>query len=165
VTFEGADPIVDPFHHADTYTLRTADKLTARLVFKVPGTSKGPHDLFAFLKIDWYVSEEGSLVLRYWQIGADTFVPTEKAAIIRSTKSSSEQVDNLDWLNKNLDKIRESHSGKWIAIHKNAIVASGLNMPGVLSQLGQLAGIDKPLITYIPEEPILWTFAYANKRF
>lgn len=117
------------------------------------------------MKIDWYVSEEGSLVLRYWQIGADTFVPPEKAAIIRSTKSSSEQVDNLDWLNKNLDKIRESHSGKWIAIHKNAIVASGPNMPGVLSQLGQLAGIDKPLITYIPEEPILWTFAYANKRF
>lgn len=117
------------------------------------------------MKIDWCVSEEGSLVLRYWQIGADTFVPPEKAAIIRSTKSSSEQVDNLDWLNKNLDKIRESHSGKWIAIHKNAIVASGPNMPGVLSQLGQLAGIDKPLITYIPEEPILWTFAYANKRF
>ncbi len=117
------------------------------------------------MKIDWYVSEEGSLVLRYWQIGADTFVPPEKAVIIRSTKSSSEQVDNLDWLNKNLDKIRESHSGKWIAIHKNAIVASGPNMPGVLSQLGQLAGIDKPLITYIPEEPILWTFAYANKRF
>lgn len=117
------------------------------------------------MKIDWHVSEEGSLVLRYWQIGADTFVPPEKAAIIRSTKSSSEQVDNLDWLNKNLDKIRESHSGKWIAIHKNAIVASGPNMPGVLSQLGQLAGIDKPLITYIPEEPILWTFAYANKRF
>lgn len=117
------------------------------------------------MKIDWYVSEEGSLVLRYWQIGADTFVPPEKAAIIRSTKSSLEQVDNLDWLNKNLDKIRESHSGKWIAIHKNAIVASGPNMPGVLSQLGQLAGIDKPLITYIPEEPILWTFAYANKRF
>ncbi len=108
--------------------------------------------------IEWHVTEEGTLMIRYWQVGAEQFAPPEQAAIIRTGKSSPEQGDELDWLSKNLENIREEYGGQWIAVHGGEIVAGAPNLPDLMSQTCEL---DMPFITFIPAEPVVWTFAYA----
>jgi len=31
--------------------------------------------------------------------------------------------------------------------------------------MDQTSGLDRPLITFIPEDPIVWTFTYAYEGF
>lgn len=108
--------------------------------------------------IDWYVTEEGDLMIRYWQIGAEDFMPPESAAIIRSTGSAPGQSDELDWLSKNLQNIRAQYGGQWVAIHGNEILAASANLPDLMDQI---PGVDRPLITQIPADPVVWTSTYA----
>lgn len=109
--------------------------------------------------IESYVTEEGDLMIRYWQVGAENFVSPEQAAIIRAGRPSPEQSDELDWLSKNLQNIRNKYGGQWVAIYNNEIVASALNLPELMNQITKF---DRPLITFIPSEPIVWTFTYAG---
>jgi len=124
--------------------------------------SKTPEEaLDALTKIgfDCYVTREGPLMYRYWQVGTTGFVSSEKAAIIRSTRESPEQIDELDWLSENLQSIQQNYSGQWVAIYENRIVASANDLPSLMNQITQL---DKPFITFIPADEIVWNFAYAS---
>lgn len=99
---------------------------------------------------------------RYWQIGAKDFVPPEQASIIRASirvsRSLPDQGDNMDWLSKNLQTIRQEYGGKWVAVYNERIVASSSTLPDLMNQIEEY---DRPLITLIPAEPVIWTFTYA----
>lgn len=114
------------------------------------------------LGIESYVTEKGHLMTRYWQIGAKDFVPPEQASIIRASirvsRSLPDQGDNMDWLSKNLQTIRQEYGGKWVAVYNERIVASSSTLPDLMNQIEEY---DRPLITLIPAEPVIWTFTYA----
>ncbi|MCX5885969.1 MAG: DUF5678 domain-containing protein [Proteobacteria bacterium] len=110
------------------------------------------------LGIESYVTEEGHLMIRYWQIGAEDFVPPEQASIIRTSRHLPDQGDNMDWLSKNLHTIRREYSGKWVAVYNERIVAAASNLPDLMNQIAEYG---RPLITFIPIEPVVWTFTYA----
>jgi len=111
------------------------------------------------LGYETYVTKEGDLWVKYWQIGAEDFVSPEQVAVIRSIRPSLERVDELDWLSKNLQNIRGRYSDQWVAVYSNEIIAAASNLPDLMSQIG---GFDRPLITFIPAEPVVWTFTYAS---
>jgi len=143
-----------------TYTQVASQKTIVRLI-STSGT-KSPKEFLETLDkigIEWYVTEKGTLMIKYWQIGAEDFVPSEQAAIIRSDRPSPEQGDELDWLSKNLPNARGRYGGQWIAVYNNEIVAAAPDLPDLIRQIG---GFDRPLITFIPAEPVVWTFTYAS---
>jgi len=124
--------------------------------------TKSPEEFLRALDkfgIEWYVTEKGTLMIKYWQIGSEDFVSPERAAIIRSDRPSPEQGDELDWLSKNLPNVRGRYSGQWIAVYSNEIVAAAPDLPDLI---GQISGFERPLITFIPAEPVVWTFTYAS---
>jgi hypothetical protein len=108
--------------------------------------------------IESYVTEEGHLMIRYWQIGAEDFVPSEQASIIRTSRPLPDQGDNMDWLSKNLQTIRQEYGGEWVAVYNERIVASSSTLPDLMNQIEEY---DRPLITLIPAGPVIWTFTYA----
>lgn len=110
--------------------------------------------------IEWQVTEEGDLLVRCWQVGAEGFVYREEAAVIRSSRPSPKQGEELDWLSRNLQEVRERYGGQWVAISGNEIAAAAPNLPDLMSQITEL---DRPFITFIPSGPVIWTFTYANK--
>jgi hypothetical protein len=143
-----------------TYTQVESQKTIVRLI-STSGT-KSPKEFLETLDkigIEWYVTEKGTLMIKYWQIGAEDFVPSEQAAIIRSDRPSPEQGDELDWLSKNLPNVRGRYGGQWIAVYNNEIVVAAPDLPDLIRQIG---GFDRPLITFIPAEPVVWTFTYAS---
>ena len=123
--------------------------------------AQSPTELLSALDrigIESYVTEEGHLMIRYWQIGAEDFVPPEQASIIRTSRHLPDQGDNMDWLSKNLQTIRQEYAGKWVAVYNERIVASSSTLPDLMNQIEEY---DRPLITLIPAEPVIWTFTYA----
>src|SRR3989304_6465844 len=77
--------------------------------------AQSPTELLSALDrigIESYVTEEGHLIIRNWQIGAEDFVPPEQASIIRTSRHLPDQGDNMDWLSKNLQTIRQEYGGK-----------------------------------------------------
>jgi hypothetical protein len=127
--------------------------------------AKSPESLEEFFSaldkigIEWYVTEKGTLMIKYWQIGAEDFVPSEQVAVIRSDRPSPDQGDELDWLSKNLPNVRGRYGGQWVAVYNNEIIAAAPDLPDLIRQIG---GFDRPLITFIPAEPVVWTFTYAS---
>ncbi len=123
--------------------------------------AKSPDEVLSTLDrlgIEPYVTEAGDLMIRYWQIGAENFVSTEQAAIIRKSSPLPDQGDNMDWLSRNLQSIREEYSGKWIAVHNDRVVASASSLPDLMNRIAEY---DRPLVTFIPAEPVVWNFTYA----
>jgi hypothetical protein len=106
-----------------------------------------------------FVTEEGDLWIRYWTIAAKGFVFPEHAAIIRSKRPSTERGDELDWLSKNLPDIRRECGGQWIAVFGNSVVDHAPALPELLDRI---SGFDRPLVTFIPIEPVVWTFTYVH---
>ena len=124
--------------------------------------TKSPEEFLETLDkigIEWYVTEKGTLMIKYWQIGAEDSVPSEQAAMICSDRPSPEQGDDLDWLSKNLPNVRGRYGGQWVAVYNDEIVAAAPDLPDLMRQIG---GFDRPLITFIPAEPVVWTFTYAS---
>jgi hypothetical protein len=124
--------------------------------------AKSPNEVLSALDklgIESYVTEEDHLMIRYWQIGAQDFLPPEQAAFIRTSRSSPGESSPLDWVSKNLEMLCHKYAGKWIAVHDNAVAASASNLPEII---GQISGFDRPFITFIPAEPTVWNFTYAH---
>jgi len=143
-----------------TYNQVESQKTIFRLISS-SGT-KSPEEFLETLdklRIEWFVTEKGTLMIKYWQIGAEDFVPPEQAAIIRSDRPGPEQAGELDWLSKNLPNVRGQYSGQWVAVYNNEIVAAAPDLSVLIRQIG---GFDRPLITFIPTDPVVWTFTYAS---
>ena len=113
------------------------------------------------MEIESFLTERGDLLIRYWTIGAEDFVNPEHAAVIRSKRPSPRGADKLDWFSNNMTLIRSQYGGQWVGVHGNGIVGAA---PSLSDLMNQISGYDKPLITYIPAEPVAWTFTYANQN-
>lgn len=136
---------------------------TKNVIRWIPTGDKSPEEVLRTLDefgIEWYVTEEGALWIKSWQLGAEDYVSHQEAAVIRSGRPSPAQGNELDWLNRNLQEVRERHGGQWVAIYGNEIAAAAPNLPDLMSQITEL---DRPFITFIPSDPVIWTFTYGNK--
>jgi hypothetical protein len=99
------------------------------------------------------------LYIKSWTIVGQGFVSAEHATVVRSKRPSPGGADKLDWLSKNLTLIRSQYGGQWVAVHSNAVVAAA---PSLSDLMNQISEYDRPLITFIAAEPVVWTFTYAN---
>jgi len=111
--------------------------------------------------IEWYVTEEGDLMVRYWQVGAQRLVPLNHVARIRASQSLPTSAEALEWLSANLDDLRARHAGQWLAIVGHEVVASAPDLAALLTVTAHLEGV-APFITQIPEEPISWRTAFLD---
>ncbi|MBM4276046.1 MAG: hypothetical protein FJ134_16545 [Deltaproteobacteria bacterium] len=126
--------------------------------------AKSAEEILAHLDkigLECYVTEKRDLAVKCWQI-IEGFVSEEYAGIIRSSQSSPMEGDEMDWLSKNLQTIQKKYAGQWIGIGDNEIVGSA---PSLQELLILIIDKDKPLITFIPAEPTVWTFTYGFQGF
>ena len=111
--------------------------------------------------IEWYVTEQGDLMIRYWQVGAEDFVPTELAGRIREAQIVPHEADALEWFSAHLRELEATYAGQWIAVVDDQVIASASDLSHLLEQVHR-AGVHDPLITEIPSSPVVWTTAYAG---
>ncbi len=135
-----------------------------KTIESVSTCAESPQEILAHLDkigMECYETQKGDLTVKCWRFIED-FVSDEYAAIIRSYRSSPMEGDKMDWLSKNLQTIQEKYAGQWIAVGDNEIIASAPALPELLILIGD---IDRPLVTFIPTEPIVWTFTYGIQGF
>jgi hypothetical protein len=133
------------------------------IISSLTASGKSPDeilDALSSVEIDWYLAEKGDLFIKTWQIGAEDFVTPEQAAEIRANQENMENSNELDWLSMNLDQLRRDYSNQWVAIFNNEVIESASNLNELINLLPEN---NRPLITFIPPEPIVWNFAYANE--
>lgn len=116
---------------------------------------------FDRIGIEWHVTETGALGIKYWQLFPGV-VSKEDAATIRATHPAPAEGSKMDWLSENLQLIQERYAGQWIAVGDNEMVVSAPTLPELLVLIGD---IDKPLVTFIHSEPMVWTFTYGIQGF
>jgi hypothetical protein len=135
-----------------------------KIIISVPTGATSCEEILEHLErigIEYHVTKTGDLALKYWQLFRG-FVSEEHAAVIRADRPSTTEGSRMDWLSENLQSIQERYAGQWIAIGENEIVGSAPTLPELLALIGN---IDKPLVTFIKTEPIVWTFTYGIQRF
>lgn len=112
--------------------------------------------------IHWYVTDQGDLLIRSWQVAAEDFVPAERVAEVRQGHTIPDDADALEWVSTNLEELTREYAGNWIAVSNNAVAAASINLQELLSRI-QAQSVQNPLITRVPETPIIWETAYANE--
>ena len=128
-------------------------------------SGRPPEEIFRQLDlygIHWYVTDQGDLLIRSWQVAAEEFVPAEKVAEVRQSQTVPNDADALEWVSTNLEQLTSEYAGSWIAVSNNAVAAASINLQELLSRI-QAQSIQNPLITRVPEAPIIWETAYANE--
>lgn len=111
--------------------------------------------------IEWHLTEQGDLFIRYWQVGAEDFVPIGHIARIREGRAVPNDASTLEWLSTQLPELNKRYAGQWIAVIENQVVASAPNLPDLLQRIHDSA-IEHPFITEIPAQPLIWNTAYAG---
>lgn len=146
----------------------TQDATRARDQLRTIITGGAPEDALRELTaagIDWHITERGSLWIKYWQIGAEDFVPVERVAQLREGAAMHSDVSALEWVASNLVTLRNRYPGKWVAVVDAEVLASADDLPDLLRQIHD-GSIKKPFLTQIPANPIVWTTAYyADQGF
>ncbi|MCH8061385.1 MAG: hypothetical protein IH861_02665 [Chloroflexi bacterium] len=112
--------------------------------------------------IEWYVTDQGDLLIRSWQVAAEDFVLAKRVAKVRQGQTIPDDADALEWVSANLGQLTREYAGNWIAVSDNAVAAASITLQELLSLI-QAQSIQNPLITRVPETPIIWETAYANK--
>jgi hypothetical protein len=110
--------------------------------------------------IDWLLTEQGDLMIKYWQVGAEGFVPPERVAHIRLNHPASADITELEWVSQHLDELREQYAAQWIAVVGGQVVASAPSLDQLL-QAVDAAGVQQPFVTQIPAGPVIWNMTYA----
>lgn len=111
--------------------------------------------------IDWYLTTRGDLMIRYWQVGAEDFVPAQKVGTIQEGRIVPPEANALEWLSRHLPYLRTKYAGQWIAVINNQVIAAATDLPDLLKQVRD-SGMEHPFITQIPTNPLIWTTAYAE---
>lgn len=109
--------------------------------------------------IDWYLSDGGDLMIKYWQVGAEGFVSPEHVARIQAGRPRPNEAEALDWVSSRLGELRQQFGGRWIAVVGNAVVSSAATLPQLLQQMQDL-GIERPFITEIPAGQVTWNMTF-----
>jgi hypothetical protein len=116
------------------------------------------------LDVDWWITESGDLFIRYWQLGARDFMPPEHVARVLADQVPPAQADKLEWVSQQLNTLRETYSGQWVAITDEGVVASAPDLSQLLAAIDELGQTIEPFITQIPEEAPIWNMTYAAGR-
>ena len=112
-------------------------------------------------EVEWHLTERGDLMIRYWQVAAEDFVPVEHVGRIQEGRESPRAMNELEWLSENLPSLTSTYPGQWIAIVDGEVIASATTLPGLLEKAHDI-GAQTPFITEIPAEPIIWSTAYVG---
>lgn len=112
--------------------------------------------------IEWHITERGALWIKYWQIGAEDFVPIEQVAALREGGKINPEATALEWVSRNLNHLRSRYPGKWIAVEGGQIAAAADDISALMIQVRE-KGIEQPFITQIPADKVVWTTAYASQ--
>jgi hypothetical protein len=139
-------------------------ELLKSFVESIPTSSVTPEEILSKLEsfdIDWWITERGDLFIRYWQIGAENFVPVERVVEVRSGRPAPKNADRLEWVSEQLEGLRASYAGRWVAITEVGVVASALDLSDLVAEIDR-ADVKEPFITQIPEDPVVWRTAYAD---
>lgn len=107
-----------------------------------------------------YISSEGTLFIRYWQVVAERFVSPKRAAEIRMSQREPEHVANLDWLSSNMAELRRLYAGQWIAIAHGEVIASAPTLPDLV-EAAEATGVASPFVTFMAEQETTWDMAYG----
>ena len=110
--------------------------------------------------IEWYITEEGNLMIKYWQVGAEDFVPEERVAEFRARTAAPSGAESLEWISKHLSELQATYGDKWIAVAGDEVIASADDLPRLVEALDEL-NIDNPFVTQIPAGPIVWHTLYT----
>lgn len=110
--------------------------------------------------VEWYLTGQGDLMIKYWQVGAEGFVPPERVGTIRMGPVPAEG-NSLEWVSRHLAELRQRHAGQWVAVVGEQVAAAAPTLPQLLERVGEL-GIDRPFLTEIPAGPITWITTYAR---
>lgn len=151
-----------PIHTA----FAVGSSLKKEIVESIATGSRSPEEILAGLDeydIPWHITEEGDLMIRYWQIVAEDFVPREHVARIRQNRTAPPEADALEWVSMHMEQLKARYGGQWVGIAENSVIASSLTLPRLMEALRQ-AGIDGAFITQIPAESIVWRTAYGKQE-
>lgn len=124
---------------------------------------KSPEEYLEALEhcgIQSYISAEGTLFIRSWQVFAERFVSPERAVEIRMRQREPEHVANLDWLSSNLEELRRLYAGHWIAIAHGEVIASAPTLPELV-EAAEATGVVSPFVTFMAEQETTWDMAYG----
>lgn len=138
---------------------------TKEIVESFSTGSRSPEEVLARLDefgISWHITDEGDLVIRYWQVVAEDFVPKEHVARIRASRSAPAEADSLEWVSRHMEELKARYGGQWVAIAGGEVVAFSPTVQGLIETL-QEAGVQGPFITQIPAEPVVWRSAYGQQ--
>lgn len=139
--------------------------LIKQMIESISTGSRGPEEVLERLdeyKIPWYVTDDGDLVIKYWQVVAEDFVPREQVVRVRSNHPLPPEAEALDWVSRHLSELRAQHGGEWIGVAGNQVVASATTLPALMDMLQQ-AGAEGAFITQIPSGPIVWRSVYGGQ--
>ncbi len=138
---------------------------TKGIIESIGTSSLSPEEILERLDsygIEWYLTEAGDLMIKYWQVGAEDFLPAEHVGTIRQGQTVPREASALEWLSRHLSDLRAQYVGQWVAIVENQVVAAAANLPDLLQRVRD-SGIENPFITEIPAGPIIWTTVYARQ--
>ncbi len=109
--------------------------------------------------VDWYITHEGTLMIRYWQVGAEGFVSPEQVGTLKRGNTPADG-PALEWVSQNLEALRQQYAGRWIAVSKNQIVAHAPSLPELLTLIP--TDVERRFVTQIPGTPVVWHTTYAG---
>lgn len=135
-----------------------------RIVTNVPVSGQSPEEVMRSLErfnIEWYISGEGHLIIKTWQVVARDFVTREQAVRIREGRSTLPQADALGWISSHLDELQSQYGGQWVGVARGRVIASAPNLQELMAELGRL-GVTDPFITQIPAGSIVWRTTYGG---
>ncbi len=112
------------------------------------------------LDIESYITEKGDLMIKYWQVVAENFVPAERVAQFRTRTAAPSGAESLEWISKHLSELQANYGDKWIAVAGDQVIASADDLPRLVEALDEL-NIDNPFVTQIPAGPIIWHTLYT----
>ena len=112
--------------------------------------------------IEWYVTNQGDLSIKAWQIATENFIPAERVDEIRQGHVIPDDADSLEWVSANLEYLSREYAGSWIAVNDNMVVAASKNLANLLSSI-ETQQIQNPFLTQVPDGPIIWETAFANE--
>jgi hypothetical protein len=139
----------------------SVDEVAKLTIESVPTSGLSPEEILQRLDsygVEWYLTEQGDLMVKSWQVGAEGFVSPERVGTIQIGPVPAE-ASSLQWVSHNLAELRQQHAGQWVAVVGEQVAAAAPTLPLLLDRVGEL-GIDRPFLTEIPAGPITWITTY-----
>jgi hypothetical protein len=139
---------------------------TKRIIESTVTSGFAPEQILRHLDsygVDWYLTDQGDLMIKYWQIGAEGFVSPEHVGRIRAGRPIPSEMHALEWVSAHIPALQQRYGGQWIAVVGEAVIASADNLPQLLEKV-QASGVERPFVTEIPTGSITWDTAYARSH-